>query len=374
VLKWEEKLDGTVTPGVGWEITATPIDDPFVKPKTGKTDESGRVGFTLTPGKWQISEKVKSGYVPITPSTLPLTLDQYGPTGARPPIVFKNRVPACYAEITVNKLGYGTDAAGMVVPLGPLGGWKMTLSRADNTMPPITLTTDAEGRAVFTNVAPGVYKVAETVQSGWRTDSDNPQTVVVTICDPEEPYDVLFENEEIAGELRIYGKKLFQAWVKPYKGQLVGLAGWKITATLVGTETSVSTLTNALGEYEFTEEMLGEIAFPGASVQVCEEDRDNWIHLTPECVTVKFPYPVPDTYTGVAVNFTNMQDPPPGANMSGTTAPAVSGSCSTYHRVTAGDTLAKIAGRYSVGMRSIIQANGIRNADVIYKGQNLCIP
>jgi hypothetical protein len=371
VLKWEEGLDGTVTPGRGWQITVTPVKDPFVKAQTATTDESGRAGFTLTPGDWIITEKVKPGWTPITPQKLHLRLDQYSETGARPPIVFKNRAPACYGTIVVHKHGYGTDPQGMIVPLGPLGGWKVTLSRADNTMPPVTLVTDAEGKVTFTKLPPGVYKVTEAVQNGWKVRGANPQTVIVNGCGR---YDVIFENEEIAGSLTIHGKKLFKAWVPPYKGQLVGLAGWKITAKLVGTDLTTETVTNALGEYRFTAAQLQDagIGFPGAAVEICEEDRDNWIHVTPKCVTVKFPYPVPDNYTGVEVNFTNIQDPPvAGADP---TLPAFDGTCRVYHQVTSGDTLAKIAGAYGTSMGGIIRANGIKNADIIYRGQKLCIP
>ena len=31
VIKWEELLNATVQPGVDWEITATPVKDPYVK-------------------------------------------------------------------------------------------------------------------------------------------------------------------------------------------------------------------------------------------------------------------------------------------------------------------------------------------------------
>jgi LysM repeat protein len=225
---------------------------------------------------------------------------------------------------------------------------------------------------VFDGLRPGVYKVTETVQPGWKVRGDNPVTVVLMDC---ERVEVTFENEELIGELAIYGHKWFKAWEKPYKGTLVGLSGWTITAKLVGTDVMTSTVTDALGGYRFSGEQLkaAGIGFPGATVEVCEESRDHWIHVTPKCVTVKFPYPVPATYTGEKVDFTNVQDPPlPGA-AAGAAAPAAGGACSAYHTVAAGDTLAKIAGKYAVSMGSLISANGIRNADVIFLGQKLCV-
>ncbi len=55
------------------------------------------------------------------------------------------------------------------------------------------------------------------------------------------------------------------------------------------------------------------MAIPGATITVCEEQRNHWIPVTATCVDVHFPYPVPVDYKGAVVNFTNMQDPPPGA-------------------------------------------------------------
>ena len=67
VIKWEELLDNTVQEGADWEIVATPVKDPFVQPQTETTDATGKALFTLTPGKWIITEKVKKNWVPVTP-------------------------------------------------------------------------------------------------------------------------------------------------------------------------------------------------------------------------------------------------------------------------------------------------------------------
>lgn len=371
VLKWEEQLDGTVVPGEDWNITATPINDPFVKVVTG-TITSGQTLLTLTPGKWTVAETVKSGWTPLTPPSVTRIIDQYQAPGAINPIVFKNREPACYPKITVTKLGYGTNVNGEREALGTLAGWKFTVSRADNTHPSTTLTTGGDGRAVFSGLYPGVYKVTETEQAGWDVLGDNPVTVVLMDC---EEVEVTFENQELIGSLSISGTKWFKAWEPPYKGTLIGLPGWTITATLVGTDVSVTSVTNALGKYEFTQDQLkaAGMAFPGASINVCEEERDHWIAKTPVCITIKFPYPVPADYTGAKVDFTNVQDPP----VSGTTAARVTtasaGGCAAWHTVKTGDTVAKLAGKYGVSASSIIRTNGIRNANMIYLGQRLCI-
>lgn len=372
VLKWEERLDGTVVPGEGWAITATPQGDPFARVVTA-TITSGQGLLTLTPGTWSVAETVKSGWVPVTPPTVTRVVDQYQTNSVVNPIVFKNREPKCYPKITVTKVGYGTNADGEREALGTIAGFKFTVARADKTWPGITKTTQGDGRAVFDKLWPGVYKVTETVPSGWKVLGDNPVTVVLMDC---EEVEVTFEDQELIGQLKITGQKLFKAWEKPYKGTLVGIPGWTITATLVGTDTSITTVTDALGKYEFTADALkaAGMGFPGASIKVCEEKRDHWINVTADCMTFKFPYPVPADYKGAVVNFTNVQDPPVVGAPAASAPVAISGACATYHTVVRGDTVAKIAGRYGASASSIVRANNIRNADLIYLGQTLCVP
>lgn len=365
VIKWEESLDGTVSPGSGWKITFTPVKDPFVKAQTKTTNSQGTAVFTVTPGTWTISEQVKPGWHPITPSTVTLTLDQYAAPGATDPVVFKNREPVCKGSIQVEKHGLGRDANGGLVWLGPLAGWQITLTRADGAIAPISKTTDASGRATFSNLTPGVYVVTEHVQVGWKPVGENPRTVVLRGC---ETASVLFENEEISGQLTIRGKKTYRVWTGPAGG--LGLAGWQITATLVGTSQSITTTTNALGEYFFSQADLAAagIGFPGATVQVCEEERYNWIPVTPKCQTIRFPYPVPPDYTGAVVNFVNVQDPPlPG------TGGQISPTCQQTYQVQPGDTLSGIARRFGTTVQAIAQASGIRNPNHIRAGQLVCV-
>ena len=372
VIKWEELLNATVQPGVDWEITATPDGDPYVKPQTEKTDVGGRAQFVLTPGCWIISEKVKADWIPITPWQVPFCLDQYDPPGAMHPVVFKNREPVCKSKIVVQKLGYGSDAKGNEIQLGPLAGWHVTVRRADNSWPPITKMTDGSGRATFADLPPGVYSVSEQVQTGWEALSDNPQTVIHRDCEETE---VMFKNKELAGDLRIYGYKWFKAQEPPYNGNpMVGLSSWVITATLVGTDVYTTTMTNALGYYVFPAASLkaAGMAFGGATIEVCEQVRYNWIAVTPECVRVTFPYPVPDGYTGAQVDFTNYQDPPIGAAH---VAPVqAAGGCRASYTVRRGDTLARIAASQGASMSAITRASGIANANLIRTGQVLCVP
>ena len=375
VVKWEESQDGTVALGEDWKITATPQGDPFAVKQTATTDANGAAFVTLTPGKWLIAETVKKGWTPVTPASVYLTLDQYAPPsygGATDPVIFKNREPICHAKITVEKNGLGTNADGGSEWLGPLAGWHITLSRPDGRIYPITQATDGSGKTTFSNLIPGVYNVKETVQPGWKALSPNPQQVIIQDC---EDVSVLFENQEIVGELQIKGRKLFQAWVAPYAGKTVGLSGWTITATLKGTdpEVYVTTLTDAIGNYVFDQATLQAygMAIPGATITVCEEKRTHWIPVTATCVDVHFPYPVPVDYKGAVVNFTNMQDPPPGAAPA-SAAPSAA-SCGTTYQVRPGDNLSSIAAQYGTSTRALAAANGIANPNHIRAGQTLCV-
>jgi hypothetical protein len=364
VLKWEELRDGTVRPGEGWTITATPQGDPWGIKQTGKTDASGGVVLPMTPGKWLIQETVKSGWTPITPASVYITLDQYAPPGATDPVIFKNLEPVCHATITVEKNGLGTDANGGQVWLGPLAGWKITLSRADGAMHPVTLTTDGTGKVVFKNLRPGVYNVSETVQPGWVAVSPNPQQVIIRDCENAR---VLFENLEVVGKLQISGTKFFRAWVPPYQGRTVGLPGWHITATLKGTNPPiyVTTMTDALGKYMFSQATLeaAGMAIPGATITVCEEERFHWIPVTPVCVDVRFPFPVPVTYNGAVVNFTNVQDPPlPGSGrLQQLDRQLGEHRRCDLHRCEPGDNLSSIAAANGTTVHALTQLNGLAN-------------
>lgn len=400
VIKWEEGWDGTVTPGEGWKISAEPYKDPFAKEQWETTDASGQTGFILTAGDWIIKEHVKEGWKPITPSAVQLHLDPYAQAGAMDPIVFKNLTPPCYSKIVVRKIGYGLSPEGGEVQLGPLAGWKIILKRADGHGGPAVQTTDASGMVTFDGLKPGVYKVEEEVQPGWEVVGDNPLTVVHMDC---ETTNVVFNNREIKGKLWIYGTKWYKP-LKDQKGPLVGLSGWEISATLLGTEQTISTYTDALGRYSFSEEELSNagIGFPGATVKVCEVERDDWKNVTPECVHVTFPYPVPLAYDGVKVDFVNAQlceayhkgtmkpsDPWYGAckdygkeydkdkndcKDGCKEYPKEGPQCKDVYTVHRGDTLAKIAAKYHVSMYAIARVNHIKNLDLIYTGQKLCIP
>lgn len=56
------------------------------------------------------------------------------------------------------------------------------------------------------------------------------------------------------------------------------------------------------------------------------------------------------------------------------TSPQAGYTCRAYHTVTFGDTLNSISRLYGVSVQSLMAANNIYNANLIYAGQSLCIP
>ena len=70
VLKWEELQNGTVQPGKGWTITATPQNDPFAVKQTGNDRCQRRHGGDADPWQVAIAETVKRGWTPVTPASV----------------------------------------------------------------------------------------------------------------------------------------------------------------------------------------------------------------------------------------------------------------------------------------------------------------
>ncbi|MGE5602690.1 MAG: hypothetical protein ACM30E_06540, partial [Nitrososphaerales archaeon] len=108
---------------------------------------------------------------------------------------------------------------------------------------------------------------------------------------------------------KIRGRKLYRAYEGPFGGGTVGLSGWPITATLLGAEqVTLTTTTNALGEFELAMDYPGPMAFPGATIRVCEEARPRWVSLTPACALVTIPYPLPPSCALSVPDFVNAQE------------------------------------------------------------------
>lgn len=53
---------------------------------------------------------------------------------------------------------------------------------------------------------------------------------------------------------------------------------------------------------------------------------------------------------------------------------ASAATCKSWHKVSRGQNLTQIARKYGVSASSIVRANNIKNANLVYRGQRLCIP
>jgi hypothetical protein len=74
------------------------------------------------------------------------------------------------------------------------------------------------------------------------------------------------------------------------------------------------------------------------------------------------------------VTFYNRQEGTPPPDRHDRPDKPVHDGCRSTHTVCFGDTLNKIADWEETSVHAILRANRIPNADVIYPGQELCIP
>lgn len=166
------------------------------------------------------------------------------------------------------------DEGGFV---GTLNSWSMEITTSETST-----QTDVDGNYAFTNLQPGTYQVAEVQQDGWsQTFPDGNGTYTIDLAAGEIVEDADFGNQELPGEIR--GIKWNDA---NGNGELddseAKLGGW--TIFLDNNQNSqldpgeVSTVTNAQGEYEFTNLNAG-------TYTVAEVLKDGWIQTSPTALS-----------------------------------------------------------------------------------------
>ena len=162
---------------------------------------------------------------------------------------------------------------------------------------------------------------------------------------------VEFINKQVERDICIDGYKL------DVNGR-VGLPGWLITAINLDTDEVLDATTNGLGYFRF-----GGLEPGDYEVSVTELDDDDWepVGASSQVVTVSWPPKLDCT----AVYFYNRQIP--------TDWPFVDG-CRYRHTVQRWQTLLGLAAWYGVPYQTLMNVNGIYNPDMIYVGQELCIP
>ncbi len=338
--KVDENGDGLAN----WMVVAYAAADPALKLKI-TTDSKGHFRFNgLTLGDWVFQEEHMVGWEPINSDVVKVPITA-GVQCVQVP-VFRNQSPRGCVE------GYKRDNQEVGLP-----GWDVSLQHVDDGEPQHVIT-DGTGYFRFDDLPVGTYNVWEEMQSGWVPLIPTKHVVEVVPNDEYVCERVDFMNQQVPRDICIDGYKLDKA------GN-VGLPGFLVSATNVATGETLDATTDGLGYFRF-----GGLA-PG-KYEIAVGEQDGWVPVGPTTQTVAVDWP--PQYTCTTVKFYNQQEgvkPPPPPPPP---PPPHDGACGADHVVKSGQTLAGIAHHYGASMHAIMSANHIKNANVIYVGQKLCIP
>lgn len=171
----------------GWTIQA--VNQATNQKLTTMTNSQGYYLFPdLVYGTWEVSEILQSGWTPVTPSTVSVTVDSNSECKH---VRFKNRTDFACLDV------YKRDAFdGVGIP-----GWNINIKPAFSASQLSSGITDGTGWIRFDKLIPGEYDVAEIGQAGWHSTDQNNYRItlrasgscgVVTFCNLQdnmfEPY------------------------------------------------------------------------------------------------------------------------------------------------------------------------------------------
>ena len=386
------KIDDNHVPLADWVIRAAPASGNwFASPITATTDGNGIAAFRLTEGKWIFTETPPSGqhYMPVMPTDGRQEVDvqwddTWPPEGGKISIRFKNRL---YFQGCV--VAYKTDAP--PDPNSPsygLPGWKITVKRTNGSIAAQGVT-DAQGFVRFNNLAYGPYIVTEEGKLGWDAVGAASYSVNVTRPQTDAPdikgcEQVFFLNRQNPPGFSIEGYKI------DHNG-MIGIPGWVMTATAVykggfpdpnvdfdpitlEPMSYLTATTDGTGKYVFNFPP-DDYRIPGAAYKICEEQRAGWLPHTALCQTVYLPKKPGNPVK--AWNFVNQQVGHWESITRGGGSSSGSGSCSTTHVVTPGQSLYGIGAYYGVSASAMLAANPwvySRPNYYVYPGDTVCIP
>jgi LysM repeat protein len=310
---------------------------------TAVTDEAGHYRFNgLALGEWVIREKHQTGWTAITEDSVKVNLVG-GECCTQVPI-FRNQSPVgCIEGFKRDNLGFG------------LAGWNITL-KPEAGAPSEHTFTDGTGHYLFAGLPMGKYEVFEELQSGWAPVTPTKYQVELKpsndkTCARIQP----FINKQVPRDICIDGYKLD-------KLDDVGLPDWPVEAKDLATGKVLNATTDGVGYFRFSDLEPGEY-------QVTVGEKDGWDEVGPASRIVTVDWPPKDEC--VSVKFYNRQEK--ALDPQRPDRPGHDG-CRAVHTVDFGETLNKIAEWEGTSIRAILRANPIRNADMIYPGQELCIP
>jgi LysM repeat protein len=339
--KVDENGDGLA----GWTVLAFSATNPAEVLST-VTDEEGHYRFNgLTLGEWVIRVKRQTGWTPITADSVTVNLAG-GECCTQVPI-FRNQSPVgCIEGFKRDNLGYG------------LAGWNITL-KPKSGEPSQHAFTDGTGHYLFEGLPTGKYEVYEELQSGWTPVTPTKYEVELMPRDGQACARIQpFINKQVPRDICIDG-------YKRDKVDEVGLPDWQVEAKNLATGEVLSATTDGIGYFRFSNLQPGEY-------QVTMGEKDGWREVGPASRVVAVDWPPKDEC--MSVEFYNRQEgTPPPQRPDRPDRPRHDG-CRTIHTVHFGESLNMIAEWEGTSIRAIVRANPIPNADVIYPGQELCIP
>jgi uncharacterized surface anchored protein len=247
-----QKVDNNTGMGLaGWNITVTDETDQVV----GTAMSDGNGGYQvcgLIPGNYTVCEELKDGWVNVTDLCQNVTIVDANIND----IDFKNELAGFCIE--GHKFDYNTGMG--------LYGWNITVT--DETDQVVgTAMTDGNGGYQVCGLIPGNYTVCEELKDGWVNVTPDCQNVTIVDANIN---DIDFINE-LAG-FCIEGHKIDN-------NTGMGLYGWNITVTDETDQVAGTAMTDGNGLYQ----VCGLI--PG-NYTVCEELKDGWVNVTPECQNV----------------------------------------------------------------------------------------
>jgi hypothetical protein len=149
-----------------------------------------------------------------------------------------------------------------------LAGWKIALDAVGGTTH-LTTVTDAAGDYSFTDLAAGTYRIREVTQPGWMQTTVNPSDI--TILSGSNITGIDFGNFQLGS---IAGLKFQDSNGNGTRdpGE-PGLAGWTIALDAVGGTTHLTTVTDAAGDYSFTDLAAG-------TYRIREVTQPGWMQTT----------------------------------------------------------------------------------------------
>lgn len=166
----------------------------------------------------------------------------------------------------------GTCISGYVIDRyhEPAGiGWKVTITHEDGETAETTI--DEDGEFEFKNLKEGVWTVELEIPDGWREFT--PSSFKVTLKGEDEDNDY-YDDDDVCAEVRFKVEALPCLVVKKYDAggymgfdELVGIAGWEMTAT--NGDITLSSITDGKGEATFYDLKPGEWL-------ITEEEKEGW--------------------------------------------------------------------------------------------------